>query len=408
MGMVIEVAKRKRKGQDGGNPKKTYSATRSEPLIFSEGAVLFSASAPKLSGVAILNKSKALEILSSLLAENDLMSLKSRVADLKRIVSLSHRDEIGLLNIESNGDTLRFRRDVLLSELEQILESRTVERARYYLRRLEKSIRQVQTNRINDINFLRWKEYNEILTESLWILGKRDTSGVHMAWYWGNFVPQIPRQLMLRFTKKGDWVIDPFVGSGTTLIECRRLQRNGLGVEINPAVAERARELVAKEENPGAVVSDIVVGDSTTTDFQGLLRPYGRTTAQLVILHPPYHDIIKFSEDPRDLSNTGSISLFLERFSAVVDAVGPALETGRYLALVMGDKYSKGEWIPLGFYCMNEVLKRGDYLLKGIIVKNFEDTRAKRNQKELWRYRALVGGFYIFKHEYIFLFRKVK
>jgi len=30
------------------------------------------------------------------------------------------------------------------------------------------------------------------------------------------------------------------------------------------------------------------------------------------------------------------------------------------------------------------------------------------NQKELWRYRALVGGFYIFKHEYILLFKKVK
>jgi hypothetical protein len=81
------------------------------------------------------------------------------------------------------------------------------------------------------------------------------------------------------------------------------------------------------------------------------------------------------------------------------------LERGRYLALVIGDKYAGGEWVPLGFYSMNEVLKR-DYTLKSIIVKNFEETRAKRDQKQLWRYRALAGGFYIFKHEYIFLFRK--
>jgi hypothetical protein len=39
-------------------------------------------------------------------------------------------------------------------------------------------------------------------------------------------------------------------------------------------------------------------------------------------------------------------------------------------------------------------------------VKNFEETRAKRHQKALWRYRALQGGFYIFKHEYIFVFQK--
>ncbi|HWX43270.1 MAG TPA: DNA methyltransferase, partial [Blastocatellia bacterium] len=52
------------------------------------------------------------------------------------------------------------------------------------------------------------------------------------------------------------------------------------------------------------------------------------------------------------------------------------------------------------------VLKSGCYTLKSIIVKNFEETTGKRQQKELWRYRALVGGFYIFKHEYIFVFRK--
>ena len=83
----------------------------------------------------------------------------------------------------------------------------------------------------------------------------------------------------------------------------------------------------------------------------------------------------------------------------------PLLDKGRYFALVIGDKYSKGEWIPLGFYAMQEVLKRG-YKLKSIIVKNFDETKGKMTQKELWRYRALAGGFYIFKHEYIFLFKK--
>jgi hypothetical protein len=56
---------------------------------------------------------------------------------------------------------------------------------------------------------------------------------------------------------------------------------------------------------------------------------------------------------------------------------------------------------------MDIILKNG-YKLKSIIVKNFEETKGKRNQKELWRYRALVGGFYVFKHEYIFVFQKVK
>jgi hypothetical protein len=89
----------------------------------------------------------------------------------------------------------------------------------------------------------------------------------------------------------------------------------------------------------------------------------------------------------------------------VVDNFTPFVEKRRHFALVIGDKYARGQWIPLGFECMNEVLKR-DYSLKSIVVKNFEETRAKRDQKQLWRYRALAGGFYIFKHEYIFLFEK--
>jgi hypothetical protein len=54
---------------------------------------------------------------------------------------------------------------------------------------------------------------------------------------------------------------------------------------------------------------------------------------------------------------------------------------------------------------MNEILRR-NFSLKSIIVKNFEETKDKRNQKDLWKYRTLVGGFYIFKHEYILLFKK--
>ena len=47
----------------------------------------------------------------------------------------------------------------------------------------------------------------------------------------------LPRQLLLRYTRRGDWVLDTFLGSGTTLIECRLQGRNGIGVELNPDVA---------------------------------------------------------------------------------------------------------------------------------------------------------------------------
>ncbi len=357
------------------------------------------------SNPAFINKEKFLDALRQSMDISELSELRNHVASLKKIVSFPKEDRDGLLNIGSNGDTVTLRKDVLISEIEQILQSQTVGRAKYYLQRLEKSIQGIKTSKINDINLHRWKEYDDIITDSLWMLDKRDASGAHVGWYWGNFVPQIPHQMITRYTKKEDWVLDAFLGSGTTLIECRRLGRNGIGVELNSTVALKAEELISREINKDNIITEVINDDSRTIDLEKTLSNIGRKNIQLLIMHPPYYDIIKFSNDRRDLSAANGIDEFLRMFGEVIDNTAPFLEKGRYFALVIGDKYSKGEWIPLGFKCMEEVLKR-DFILKSIIVKNFEETRGKRNQKDLWRYRALVGGFYVFKHEYIMLFKK--
>jgi len=351
-----------------------------------------------------LNKERFIEILSEFNTIQDLKVLRYKIFKLRDTIISSNNSYEESRDILQR-DMISFRKDILISELNQILEARTIERARYYIKRLEKGTREVKTGKINDINLFRWKEYDEIITDSLWVMDKRDTSGSHLSWYWGNFIPQIPRQMMMRYTKKGDWVLDAFMGSGTTLIECRRLGRNGIGLELNPEVVEKARELIEEEENKFNTVSEVITGDNRILNINALLEKHCRKSVHLLIMHPPYHDIIKFSDDERDISNAKNTEDFLKMFGESLDNVTPYLEKGRYFILVIGDKYSAGEWIPLGFYCMNEVVKRG-YSLKSTVVKNFDETRAKRRQKDLWRYRALSGGFYIFKHEYIMIFVK--
>jgi hypothetical protein len=258
--------------------------------------------------------------------------------------------------------------------------------------------------KFNDIDLSRWKEYDRIRTDTLWIIDKRDNSGAHSGHYHGNFIPQIPDQLLQRYTKRGEWVVDPFMGSGTTLIEAQRLGRNSLGVDLRERVVSEALGRINSEQHSGCVACGYA-GDSRTFTFKSALAELGANSAQFVIYHPPYWNILKFSDEPNDLSNSATLTDFLSAFGKVIDNVCSTLDKGRYCACVIGDKSSNGEIIPLGFYCMQLFLSKG-YKLKATIVKNFEETKGKSGQQSIWRYRALASDFYIFKHEYIFVFKK--
>lgn len=236
-----------------------------------------------------------------------------------------------------------------------------------------------------------WRNYQDLITDSLWLFDERDSD--EKLDFHGAFIPQVAYQLIKRYTAPGDTVLDLFLGSGTTFKVAKKLGRKCIGVDLNLT----SSAIRASEDHvliPGDALSEL-----TYVQIRNLNQPI-----QLVICHPPYHDIIKFSNNPNDLSNV-TPEVFIEKIARLAMKVEEILEPKGICAVIIGDKYQKGELIPLSFYCMQQFNKW--MRLKGVVVKNIENNEAKGKNENLWRYRAFKGGFFGFKHEYILIFQKI-
>lgn len=253
-----------------------------------------------------------------------------------------------------------------------------------------------------------WRD-SDLNVDSLWIINERDKRGKHANVYHGNFIPQIPNQLIRRYTKEGDTVLELFSGSGTTLFECESLKRNYIGFDINEQIIEYVKSKMQDCDSISFEICNCDVSDNNAfeNDITEALKKQGINEVDFAIAHPPYLDIIKFTEDKRDLSQISDANIFLDKFVASIGNGIRHLKKNTYLAIVGGDIYKNGEVIPLAFQMMNAVKSNFNVKMKGIVIKNIEGNKGKLNTQDIWRYRALHSDYYIFKHEYIFIFKKI-
>lgn len=251
----------------------------------------------------------------------------------------------------------------------------------------------------------KWKEI-DINVDSLWLIGPRAKGGKHSNFYHGNFAPQIPNQMIRRYTEESDVVVDLFMGSGTTLFECESLNRKYIGFDINPKVFDFVNDRMKGSEAQFSIHNCDVTSNDVSTLIENDLSSFGKRKIDLIIAHPPYMDVVKFTDLPEDLSNVTDTNIFIEKFIASIKFAYNHLGKKKHLIIVVGDIYKSKEVVPLGFYLMYAVKKHFKCSLRGVVVKDMVGNRAKIGQEGLWRYRALKNGNYLFKHEYVFVFRK--
>lgn len=246
-----------------------------------------------------------------------------------------------------------------------------------------------------------WEPKNfKLETGTIWRFPKRGNWATHSGNYRGNWPPQLPRNLILRYTKLGDFVLDPFVGGGTTIIECKLLGRNALGIDINPFAIEMTRrqlEVIEEESERQKKELPLASIESKIGDARDLSM-IDDNEVDLICAHPPYFNSLHYTWKVRgDLSRLKNLDEFLSSVQDCAEELFRTLKKGGICGVLIGDVRKNGKIIPLAFRTM-EIMQKIGFELREIIVKE--------------QYNDRSSAFYVnsnilkIEHEYLFIFKK--
>ena len=228
---------------------------------------------------------------------------------------------------------------------------------------------------------------------SVWSFPERGNWATHDSKYRGNCSPYVVRNLILRYTKEGEWILDQFAGGGTTLVEAKLLGRNVIGTDINPKATERC--LIKTDFEVGKGTVEIREADAKNLDF------VKDESIDFVCTHPPYADIIKYSDGLEGDISLLSYEGFLNAMEQVASEAFRVLKRGKYCAFVIGDIRQKVSVRPLGFDTM-ALFENAGFKLKEIVIK--QQHNCKMTAK--WEKISVEKNFFLLAHEYIFILKK--
>ncbi|HLC11564.1 hypothetical protein E6H19_02350 [Candidatus Bathyarchaeota archaeon] len=262
-------------------------------------------------------------------------------------------------------------------------------------------------NRLNDLSGKDWIKF----TKS-WFKHSpppRDrTKLVHPA----GFPETLVREFVEFFTKPNMWVLDPFMGTGSTLLAARAAGRNAVGVEINPRYASMARSRL--EDAPPSSGTWQLALQGNSRNLQKVLDENKVPEIDFCITSPPYWNQLKraslrqrerkqqgldtnYSNDPEDIGNISNYEEFLDAQKRIFDEVYEIVKVAGYLVVVTNNVFSEGRLYPLAFETLTTLAKT--WVPKDERVWLHDDKRLL----PLGIYNAWVGNR---SHQYCLVFRK--
>jgi DNA modification methylase len=183
--------------------------------------------------------------------------------------------------------------------------------------------------------------------------------------------------MLQRYTKESDLVVDPMAGSGTTIDVCEEEGRRVIGYDINP-------------QHPKVLKND------------ARHIPLEDNSVDMVFIDSPYGDNVKYSIEPEDIGKlSAEDDKFYEALEQVALDIHRILKPGKVMGWLIGDQWVKRKFTPVGFRLYNILTKYFDTVDVICVTR-----RNQSSNTRVWHYRAQKFNFYLRGFKYLFIMRK--
>lgn len=197
------------------------------------------------------------------------------------------------------------------------------------------------------------------------------------------FPISLSQKVIELFTHEGELVLDPFVGSGTTLVAANDLNRNGVGFDLQESYIDLCEQRVKEQPNLFKNSDQIAVQD----DAKNIHYYLQEETVRLIWTSPPYANLLnrkrknksrrdrknsqydkveQYSQDSRDLG-TKPIDAYTREMGDIFEMLLPILRPKAHCVINVPDMWWENERVTIHISLVDELRKRG-YELRNIII----------------------------------------
>jgi DNA modification methylase len=229
-------------------------------------------------------------------------------------------------------------------------------------------------NKLNDLDSKSWLKF-----QKSWFIHNPPPRRKDVLRHPAKFPESLAEEFIEFFTKSGQVVLDPMVGTGSTLVAALRSGRHSYGLELNQVYADIARHVVDEErESLGEYAKDLVaeVITGNASHFNDIAKNRDMPPVDYIITSPPYWNMLRergaetqkkrrispeldvfYSEDTNDLGNIDDYDEFIERLIDIYKQLKTQLKPRAYMTIIVKNVKKGGKVYPLAWDLANHLGK---------------------------------------------------